>query len=124
MEERGRRVTRNKAEYLCFNGHQELEVWMQDRELKNADDFKYLGSHVSADGNLDVEVNHQIQSDSRNWKKMSGVFCDRENQCQGKGESVEVSGEVDVTCCAGAWPVKKSQEQEMDAAEMRMQSLR
>ena len=70
------RVSREKTEYLCFNGQWESEVWMQEIKLKCVKGFRYLGSHISADGNLDVKVNHRIQSGCKNWKRTTGAFCD------------------------------------------------
>ena len=39
LEERGLRISREKTEYLNFNGRQESEVWMQDVKLKGAKEF-------------------------------------------------------------------------------------
>ena len=48
LEERGLRISREKTEYLNFNGQQESEVWMQDVKLKGAKEFRYLGSDIAA----------------------------------------------------------------------------
>ncbi|XP_063876915.1 uncharacterized protein LOC135109466 [Scylla paramamosain] len=61
LEGRGLRISREKTEYLNFNGRQESEVWMQDIKLKGVKEFRYLGSHISADGSLDGEIIHRIQ---------------------------------------------------------------
>ena len=45
--------------------------------MKRVKIFKYLGSELAEDGELDAEVNHRVQSRWRNWKKVSGVPCDR-----------------------------------------------
>ena len=64
------RISREKTEYLNFNGRQESEVWMQDVKLKGAKEFRYLGSHIAADGSLDGE-------NWKNWKRTTGGLCDR-----------------------------------------------
>ena len=39
--------------------------------------FAYLGSTLAEDGKLDAEVTHRVQSGWKNWKRVSGVLCDR-----------------------------------------------
>ena len=48
--------------------------------------FKYLGSHLTSDGNFDPEINHRIQAGWYNWKKVSGVLCDRKISARVKGK--------------------------------------
>ena len=86
LEERGLRISREKTEYLNFNGRQESEVWMQDVKLKGAKVFRYLGSHIAADGSLDGEISHRIQSGWKNWKRTTGVLCDRKISARVKGK--------------------------------------
>ena len=73
----GLRISREETEYLNFNGRQETEVWIQDVKLKGSNEFRYLGSHTAADGSLDREISHRIQSGWKNWKRTTGVLCDR-----------------------------------------------
>ena len=37
----------------------------------------HLGSTLAEDGELDAEVTHRVQSGWNNWKRVSGVLCDR-----------------------------------------------
>ncbi len=48
--------------------------------------FTYLGSTLTQDGELDVEVTHRGQSGSKNWKRVSGVLCDRKMNVKIKGK--------------------------------------
>ncbi|XP_063865378.1 uncharacterized protein LOC135103263 [Scylla paramamosain] len=86
LEGRGLRISREKTEYLNFNGRQESEVWIQDMKLKGVKEFRYLGSHKSADGSLDGEIIHRIQSGWKNWKRTTGVLCDRKICAKVKGK--------------------------------------
>ena len=45
--------------------------------------FTNLGSALAEDGELDVEVTHIVQSGWKNWKRVSGVLCDRRMNVEG-----------------------------------------
>lgn len=49
------------------------------------DKFKYLGSIVEKNGGLGCEVNHRVNCGWMNWKKLSGVLCDRKISVKMKG---------------------------------------
>ena len=48
--------------------------------------FTYLGSTLAEDGELDAEVTHRVQSGWKNWKRVSGVLCDRRMNVKIKGK--------------------------------------
>ena len=77
MEERGLKISRRKTEYLGCNEHQYAEIKLQGETLKRVKTFTYLGSTLAEDGELDAEVTHRVQSGWKNWKRVSGVLCDR-----------------------------------------------
>ena len=56
--------------------------------------FTYLGSTLAVDGELDAEVTHRVQSGWKNWKRVSGVLCDRRMNVKIKGECVQDSGKT------------------------------
>ena len=39
--------------------------------------FKYLGATLAENVDLDAEMTHRIQSGWKNWKRVSGILCDR-----------------------------------------------
>ena len=45
--------------------------------LEQVTEFKYLGSVVQEDGGMKNEISNRIRSGWRNWRKCSGVLCDR-----------------------------------------------
>ena len=120
LEERGLRISREKTEYLNFNGRQESEVWMQDVKLKGAKEFRYLGSHIAADGSLDGEISHRIQSGWKNWKRTTGVLCDRKISARVKGKVFKSVVRPAMLYGAETWPIKRAQESKLEVAEMRM----
>ena len=45
-----------------------------------------MGSPLAEDGELDAEVTHRVQSGWNNWKRLSGVLCDRKMNVKIKGK--------------------------------------
>ena len=82
MEDIGLKINRKKTVYLRFNVDRDLDdgnsdVNIQGENLERVNTFKYLGSTLAENGDLDVEMTHRIQSGWKNWKRISGILCDR-----------------------------------------------
>ena len=86
MEERGLKISRKKTEYLGCNEHQGAEIHSQGDTVKRVNTFTYLGSTLAEDGELDAEVTNRVQSGWKNWKRVSGVLCDRRMNVKIKGK--------------------------------------
>ena len=76
---------------------------------------------MAENGDLDAEMKHRIQSVWKNWKKVSGILCDRRISLRVKGK-VYKTELVRPAMMYGAetWAVKKAQEKKLDVAKMRM----
>ena len=61
MEDRGLRISRKKTEYLRFNEDQDSDICMEGMRLNRVENFKYLGSKVASNGNMDAEITHRVQ---------------------------------------------------------------
>ena len=48
--------------------------------------YKYLGATLAENGDLDAEMTHRIQSGWQNWKRVSGILCDRRIRLRVKGK--------------------------------------
>ena len=86
MEERGLKISRRKTEYLVCNEHQDAEIHLQGETVQRVKTFTHLGSTLAEDGELDAEVTHRVQSGWKNWKRLSGVLCDRRMNVKIKGK--------------------------------------
>ena len=62
IEERGLKSSRKKTEYWSSSEQQDLVIRLQGEEVKRVKTFKYLGSMLAENGELDAEVNHRVQS--------------------------------------------------------------
>ena len=120
LEERGLKISRKKTEYMKFCDERDLEVRLQGELLKRVDKFKYLGSTVAHDGELDAEISHRIQSGWRNWKSMSGVLCDKRMSMKVKGKIYKTVVRPAMVYGAETWATKKTQEEKLNVVEMKM----
>ncbi|XP_063600550.1 uncharacterized protein LOC134776733 [Penaeus indicus] len=106
---------------MVFNGEEEIgEIMLLGKKVKKVNNFKYLGSHLTSDGNLHVEINHRIKSGWNNWKNVSGVICDKKISARVKGKVHKTVVRPAMINGAEAWPIKKSQEKKLDVFEMKM----
>ena len=58
----------------------------EERILERVNTFKYLGATLVENGDLDTEMTHRIQSGWKNWKRISGILCDRRISLRVKGK--------------------------------------
>ena len=86
LEERGMKVSRAKTEYMCLNGTPLGSVKMQSAQLPQVTEFKYMGSTLQSDGDASTEMNKRTQCGWNNWRKMSGVLCDKRVPPRVKGK--------------------------------------
>jgi hypothetical protein len=69
-------VNGKETEYMVFNEVSAKRISMQDFELKKVKHFKYLGSILSGNGDLNDKVENRIQAEWMKWRTLSGVLCD------------------------------------------------
>ena len=93
---------------------------MDEETIKKVPAFKYLGTHVSENGELDVEINHRIQCGWNSWRKLSGVLCDKKMNVRLKGKVYKTAVRPAMMYSSETWAIKKSHEKKMNVAEMRM----
>ncbi|KAF3619609.1 putative thioredoxin Y1, chloroplastic-like [Capsicum annuum] len=125
LESKGFRVSRSKTEYVeCkFNDvrrENEVVVKLEAQEVCKRDKFKYLGSVIQSNGEIDEDVSHRIGAGWMKWKLAAGVLCDKKVPPKLKGKFYRVVVRPALLYGAECWPVKSSHIQKMKVAEMRM----
>ena len=93
---------------------------MDAEVIRRGPAFKYLGSHATDDGELDVEVSHRVQCGWRAWRQLSGVLCDKRLSARLKGKVYKTAVRLALLYGSETWAIKQTQERKMDVAEMRM----
>ncbi|PHT58092.1 hypothetical protein CQW23_00455 [Capsicum baccatum] len=119
------RMGGEKERYLeCkFNDvrlEEEVVVKFESQEVCKRDSFKYLGSVIQGNGEIDEDVSHRIGAGWMKWKIASGVLCDKKVPPKLKGKFYRVVVRPAMLYGAECWPVKNSHIQKMKVAEMRM----
>ncbi|XP_022013961.1 uncharacterized protein LOC110913437 [Helianthus annuus] len=125
LEGKGLRISRSKTEYLhCdFSGvadDDDTQITIEDQLVPEATKFKYLGSFVQRDCDIDSDVTHRIQAGWCRWRATSGVLCNRRFPTKLKGKFYRVAVRPAMLYGTDCWAIKKTQARKMEVAEMRM----
>ena len=91
LEEREMRISRPKTQFMDFNfgqdnGQEREPVKILGEELQRVHHFKYPGSSVAETGGMATEITQRVSAAWRNWKRCSGVLCDRRMPVKLKGK--------------------------------------
>ena len=84
------------------------------------ENFKYLGSVVSADGSCEEEVRRRIQSGWMCWRKISGVLCDKKLSAKVKGKMYKSVVRPAMMYGMDTVAVTGRQVKKMEVAELKM----
>ena len=115
------KVSRSKTEYLCINGGNDDEtVKMEDTKVVRVKEFKYLGSMVQESGSCEKEIKKRVQAEWNEWRKVSGVICDRRLPARVKGKVYSSVVRPAMVYGLETVAVTKKQVKEMEVAEMKM----
>ncbi|KAM2624012.1 hypothetical protein TB1_031028 [Malus domestica] len=125
LESKGLRLSRSKTEYMeckfsANGGQNELGVRIGDQEIPKSDRFRYLGSILQKNGELNEDLNHRIQAGWMKWKSASGVLCDRRMPLKLKGKFYRTAIRPAMLYGTKCWAVKHQHVHKMGVAEMRM----
>ncbi|MFS7997302.1 putative RNA-directed DNA polymerase [Helianthus anomalus] len=125
LEGRGLKISRSKTEYLyCdFSGvdnEEDIQITIDSHAVPQVTKFKYLGSFVQRDGEIDSDVAHRIQVGWCRWRAATGVLCDRRFPTKLKGKFYRVAIRPAMLYGTECWAIKEVQARKMEVAEMRM----
>ena len=75
-------ISRPKTQFIdCTfgqdNGQGREPVKIIGEEVQRVHHFKYISSSVEETGGMPTEISHSVSAAWRNWKRCSGVLCDR-----------------------------------------------
>ena len=85
------RVSRPKTQFMDFNFEQNQQgkrdpVNILGEKLDRVSHIKYLGTSIEEEGGMETEITKWVGAGWRNWKKCSGVLCDRRMPVKLKGK--------------------------------------
>jgi hypothetical protein len=118
-------MSRTKTEYLqCkfsqVTSESDVEVRLDTQLLPKKDKFKYLGSFIQRDGEIDDDVTHRIGMGWLKWRMASSVLCDKNISCRLKGNFYKIVVRPAILYGTEFWAIKKSHVRRVEVAEMRM----
>ncbi|KAM3308849.1 hypothetical protein P3S67_010593 [Capsicum chacoense] len=125
LESKGFRLSRSKTKYLeCkFDGSSEgddVVVRLESQVVCKRDSFKYLGSMIQGNGEIDEDVSHRIGVGWMKWKFALGVLSDKKVPPKLQSKLYRVAVRPAMLYGAECWPVKNSHIQKLKVAEIRM----
>ncbi|KAL6517101.1 hypothetical protein OROHE_017807 [Orobanche hederae] len=125
LEARGFRLSRSKTEYMeCrFSDNSDKEAGMitfDGKVVHGSAFFRYLGSIIQKDGELDGDVAHRIKAGWLKWKSATRVLCDPGMPHRLKGKFYRTAIRPALLYGTECWAVKQCHVQKMNVAEMRM----
>ena len=109
-----------ECKFSANGGPNELGVRIGDQEVPKSDRFRYLGSILQKNGELDGDLNHRIQAGWMKWKSASSVLCDRRMPLNLKGKFYRTAIRPAILYGTECWAVKHQHVHKMGVAEMRM----
>jgi len=81
LESKGFRLNRTKTEYMMCDfsvtRQEDGDVSLDGQMVPQKDMFRYLGSMLPRDGDIDEDVKHRISAGWLKWRQASGVLCDK-----------------------------------------------
>nr|CAB3475315.1 unnamed protein product [Digitaria exilis] len=91
-----------------------------DKVVPQKATFRYLGSMLQQDGDIDEDVKHRIAAGWMKWRQASSVLCDRRVPQKLKGKFYRTAVRPAMLYGAECWPTKRRHVQQLSVAEMRM----
>ena len=83
-----------------------LEVKVEDHIIPEVTHFKYLGSIVQNDAQIEANVRHRIQSRWLKWRRASCVLCDKKVPLKLKGNFYRTAVRPAMLYGTECWAVK------------------
>ena len=120
LENRGMKVSGTKTEYMCLKGTPLESVKMQYDKLLQVTEFKYLGSTLPSDCDVNTEVDKRTQCGRNNWRKMSGVLCDKPVLPHVKGNIHKMIVQPAMLYGMETVPMTSSHVKKLEVTEMKM----
>ena len=108
LESKGFKLSRSKTEYMkcafSATGHEEGDVRLDGQVVPKKDTFRYLGSMLQKDGDIDEDVSHRIKTGWLKWRQASGVLCDMRLPQKLKGKFYRIAIRSAMLYGTECWP--------------------
>ena len=109
-----------QCSYSKRQTNEDIGIRLGNKTIQQMDKFKYLGSIIQEDCEVDDDVNNRIQTGWFKWRKVTGVICDRKVQDKVKRKFYRTMIRSAMLYGSECWALKRQHEHKMEVAEMRM----
>ncbi|WP_317593309.1 hypothetical protein, partial [Lactiplantibacillus plantarum] len=99
---------------------EDVIIKLEDQILQRKYHFRYLGSVIQKDGEINEDVTHRIKVGWLKWRNASRVLCDGKIPLKLKGKFYRRAIRPVLLYGSECWAVKYQHEQKTSVAEMRM----
>lgn len=123
LDEYGMRLNTKKTEYLEGGPQTDGTIIIDNKELKKTEEFRYLGSVISYDGNISSNVRARINAAWLKWQQVTGVLCDRRMPDWLKGKTYKTVVRPVALYGSACWPALTTHEQALNTMEMRVTGI-
>jgi hypothetical protein len=124
LEAKGFRLSRSKTEYIkcdfSATTQEEGDVRLDGQVVPKKGTFRYVGSMLQKNGDIDEDVSHRIKAGWLKWRQASGILCDPRVPLKLKGKFYRTAIRPAILYGAECWPTKRRHVQQLSVAEMRM----
>jgi hypothetical protein len=123
LENVGLKISRSKTEHMfCdFGGLSNFApVELDGITLPVCSDFRYLGSLLQCNGDIDRDVKNRISAGWMKWRQVTGTICDARMPLRLKGKIYKTIIRPVVMYGSECWAAKVTDETRMHVTEMRM----
>jgi hypothetical protein len=118
------RFSRSKTEYMkcdfSATTQDEGDVRLDGQVVPKKDTFRYLGSMLQKNEDVDEDVSHIIKAGWLKWRQASGVLCDSRVPLKLKDKFYRTAIRPAMLYGAEYWFTKRRYVQQLSVAEMRM----
>ena len=90
FKKHGLKMNLDKTEVMWVGKQRdELNIRLEEKDIKQVKNFVYLGGNISENGRVDVEVRRRIQAGANAWRNVEGVMVDRKISRKLKGKVLD-----------------------------------
>ena len=99
---------------------EEEDISLEGQVVPRKDTFRYLGSMLERDEDIDEDVSHRIKTGWMKWRQASGVLCDKRVPQKLKDKFYRTTIRPVMLYGAECWPTKRQYVQQISVTEMHM----
>jgi hypothetical protein len=96
------------------------DVRLDGQVVPKKDTFRYLGSVLQKNGDIDEDVSHRIKASWLKWHQTSGILCDPRVPLKLKGKFYRIVIQPAMLYGAECWPTKRRHVQQLSVTKIRI----